>query len=546
MSTENTLYYGDNLDILRRYIKDESVDLVYLDPPFNSNATYNVLFAEHDGTSAGAQIKAFGDTWHWDEASARAFEDVVVRGGKVSEVMQAFRKLVGDNDMLAYLAMMAPRLIELRRVLGPTGSLYLHCDPTASHYLKVLLDAVFGKDRFRNEIVWQRTSSHNDPSRYGRIHDLLLFYTKSDAYTWNQQYDSPDESFYGAHDFEVDEHGRKYRKRDLTAPSHGGESGQYEWHGRTPPVGRMWSYTREGMEQLEADGKVVYTRTGMPRLKLYVEDLKGLPYQDVWARAALWLNSAAKERLGYPTQKPESLLDRVVRSSSNEGDVVLDPFCGCGTAVVSAQRLGRRWIGIDITHLAIGLIKHRLRDSLGIERGKGYHTIGEPADLAGAQVLAGDDPHQFQAWALGLVGARQVDAKKGADRGIDGRLYFHDEAAGGKTKQVILSVKAGHNVHVSFVRDLRGTMEREKADLGVLITMHPPTYPMRSEAATAGIYESPGWNTKHPRIQILTVEELLAGKHIDMPPISEVNVTLKKAPKAEPKPDADQELDLDV
>lgn len=535
-SALNTLYYGDNLEVLRLHIKDESVDLVYLDPPFKSNQDYNVLFAEKDGTGAAAQFKAFEDTWEWNQASAAQYEEVVEAGGRVSDVMQAFRRFLGTNDMLAYLTMMAPRLVELRRVLRPTGSIYLHCDPTASHYLKLLMDAIFSPEFFQNEIVWQRTSAHNDPGRYGRVHDTLLFYSRSDAHTWNVQFEPPDERYFQAHDFEKDEHGRMYRKRDLTAPAHGRDSGQYEWRGKIPPPGRMWSYTKENMERLEAEGRIVYTRTGMPRLKIYEEKLRGVSYQDVWARPELWLNSAAAERLGYPTQKPEGLLERIIRSSSNEGDTVLDPFCGCGTAIAVAQRLDRDWIGIDITHLAIGLIKSRLRDAFGDEISKTYEVVGEPVSVPDAVELAKEDPYQFQWWALGLVGARRTEQKKGSDQGIDGRLYFHDEGESGRTKQIILSVKSGH-VSVKDVRDLRGVIEREKAEVGVLLTLEEPTKPMITEAAAAGFYKSP-WGG-HPRLQILTIAELLEGKGIDYPHPS--NVTFKRAPKAA-APQAEQLL----
>lgn len=536
----NTLYYGDNLDVLRRYVADESVDLIYLDPPFKSDQNYNVLFAEQNGTRSAAQIQAFEDTWRWDQAAAAAFTEVTRAGGQVSLAMQAFHTVLGESDMLAYLSMMAPRLVELRRVLKPTGSIYLHCDPTASHYLKMLMDAVFGAERFINEIVWQRTSAHNDPSRYGRVHDVLLFYSKTDNKCWNQQYDAPDELYFDAHDFEIDTDGRKFRKRDLTAPAHGRDSGQYEWNGRFPPRGRMWSFSKENMERLEAEGRIVYTKTGMPRLKIYLDDLKGIPYQDVWARRDLWLNSAAKERLGYPTQKPEALLERIIKASSNEGDLVLDPFCGCGTAVAVAERLGRKWIGIDVTHLAISLMKHRLISAFG---DISFKVVGEPVDVAGARQLAAEDPYQFQWWALGLVGARPVEQKKGADRGIDGRIFFHDDPKhSAKTKQIILSVKAGH-VTVSHVRDLVGVLDREKAAIGVLISMEDPTKPMAREAAAAGFYTSPWNNQDYPRVQILTVGELLEGKRIIAPTVQDARVqTLKRAPKAKRRGPKQDEL----
>ncbi len=523
----NRLYYGDNLDVLRQYVDDQSVDLVYLDPPFNSNQDYNVLFAEKNGSQAAAQIKAFEDTWHWDQSAAGAYHAAVESGGLISQTLQAFRALLGENDMMAYLAMMAPRLVELHRVLKPAGSLYLHCDSTACHHLKLLLDGVFGSAQYRNQVIWQRTSAHNDPSRYGRVHDVLLFYVKGRDFTWNQQFDPPDADYFAAHDFERDESGRLYRKRDLTAPAHGRDSGQYEWNGKRPPKGRMWSYTEENMRRLEAEGRIVCTKTGMPRLKIYADNLKGVPYQDVWVRPGLWLNSAADERLGYPTQKPEALLDRIIESSSNEGDTVLDPFCGCGTTIASAQKLARRWIGIDITNLAITLIRSRLTDTFGGT--VPYEVIGEPVSIPDAAKLAADDPYQFQWWALGLVGARPVEQKKGADKGIDGRIYFH--AGPGQTKQIILSVKAG-KLHASYVRDLRGVLDREKAEIGVLISLQEPTGPMRKEAASAGFYTSP-WG-RHPRIQLVTVEDLLTGKNINRPP-ADASVTFKRAPKATPK-----------
>jgi len=536
--SENVLYYGDNLDILRRYIKDETVDLIYLDPPFNSNVTYNVLFGERNGSQAAAQIKAFEDTWQWDQAAAEAYQEVVEAGGKVSQGMQAFRTFLGDSNMLAYLAMMAPRLIELRRVLKPTGSIYLHCDPTASHYLKLLMDAVFGPVSFRNEIIWKRTTAHNDPKRFGRIHDVLLYYANGPAPLWNTVYVPYDDDYVERYYRYTDDSGRHFASGNLTAPGHGSDSGQYEWKGKRPAPGRMWSYTRDKMEVMEREGRLFYTNKGFPRLKQYLDEMPGVSAQSIWTDV-LNLRSWHDEGLGYPTQKPEALLERIIKASSNEGDLVLDPFCGCGTTITAAQRLKRRWMGIDITHLAITLIKHRLRDAFGDQAT--YEVIGEPVSLPDAEALAATDPYQFQWWALGLVGARPVDQKKGSDKGIDGRLYFHDEA-NVDTKQVILSVKAGHT-SVAHVRDLHGVLDREQAQIGVLISMVEPTQPMRSEAASAGFYDSPGWKTRHPRLQILTVEELLEGKTIDMPAVRQQGATFKKAPKA--KGEEPQQLALE-
>ncbi len=525
----NQLYYGDNLDVLKRHADDESVDLVYLDPPFNSNATYNVLFAERDGAQAVSQIKAFEDTWKWDTSAARAYQEVVEGGGRVSQAMQAFRTLLGDSNMLAYLAMMAPRLVELRRVLKRTGSIYLHCDPTASHYLKLLMDAVFGPDRFLSEIIWKRTSAHSSAKRYGPVHDVLLLYGKTQEYKWNRLFQPYDPEYLETFFDQQDEDGRRWKRMDLTgAGIRHGETGT-KWKGLDVTAkGRHWAYPPAGLDELDAKGRIHWPAKpgGMPRLKQYPEDLPGVPLQDVWTDIRP-LHNLAAERLGYPTQKPEHLLERILQASSDEGDTVLDPFCGCGTTITAAQKLNRRWIGIDITHLAITLIRSRLADTFGSSIA--YEVIGEPVSLPDAAKLAADDPYQFQWWALGLVGARPVDEKKGADKGIDGRIYFH--AGDDRTHQIVLSVKAGH-VNVSHVRDLRGVMERERAEMGVLISLEEPTAAMRKEAASAGFYSSP-WG-KHARLQLITVEEFLTGKTINRPP-AQTSVTFKRAPKATPR-----------
>lgn len=539
MAAENYLYFGDNLGILRRYIKDESVDLIYLDPPFKSDATYNVLFAEKNGTQAAAQIKAFEDTWHWDQASAAAYQEVVEAGGPVSQVMQAFRTFLGCNDMLAYLSMMAIRLKELHRVLKSTGSLYLHCDSTASHYLKLLLDAVFGVRNFRNEIIWKRTTAHSDSKRYGRNADTIFFYTKSDTWTWNQLYQEYPEE-YKKRFRHKDPDGRLWADDNLTAKGLSGGGYEYEYKG----VRSLWRVPYETMERLDREGRLHFTKKGGIRLKRYLDELKGIPLQVIWTDIPP-INSQARERLGYPTQKPEALLERIISASSNPGDLVLDPFCGCGTTIVVAHRLKRRWIGIDITHLAINLMRVRLRDSFGPEIEKEYRVIGEPVTVKGAEALAKEDRFQFQCWALGLVGARPTDPKKGADKGIDGQLFFHDEGPRGKTKQVIISVKSG-KVKPGDVRDLRGVVERENAAIGVLITLEEPSDQMRSEAASAGFYQSPV-GTKHPRIQILTIRELLEqNKRIDMPPPGWAeNRTFKKAPPQKKVPD-DTQLMIEI
>jgi DNA modification methylase len=524
----NRLYYGDNLDVLRRHVESESVDLVYLDPPFNSNASYNVLFAERDGTQAASQIKAFEDTWRWDEGAARAFQEVVESGNeRVSQVMQAFRTFLGDTDMLAYLAMMAPRLLELHRVMKPTGSIYLHCDPAASHYLKLLMDAVFSPEQFRNEIVWKRTSAHSSAKRYGPVHDVILFYGRADEMKWIGGHEAYEEAYIKQRFARGDE--RPWKDADLTGSGvRHGETGEV-WRGfDVTAKGRHWAYQPSELDRLDEAGMIYWPekKGGWPRFKKYLDTAKGVPLQDVWTDI-FPINSQAQERLGYPTQKPEALLERIISASSNEGDVVLDPFCGCGTTIAAAQKLNRGWIGIDITHLAIGLIRHRLRDAYGEDIWNTYDVIGEPVSIADAATLAVSDPYQFQWWALGLVGARPAEGKKGADKGIDGRIYFHE--GDGTTRQVIFSVKAG-KLHAPYVRDLRGVVEREKAAIGVLLTLDEPTKAMRTEAASAGFYKSP-WGT-HPNLQIVTVGDLLAGKKLDAPPSRQTSVTYKRAPKA--------------
>jgi DNA modification methylase len=430
--------------------------------------------------------------------------------------------------------------------LKPTGSIYLHCDPTASHYLKMLMDAVFGPTNFRNEIIWKRTSAHSSSKRWGPVHDVILFYSKSNDFAWNSLFLDYSEDYIESFYRFTDGKGR-FRGGDLTgAGTRNGESGQ-PWCGVNPTdVGRHWAVpnkvllelfgdetntwtVQQKLDALDQSGLIHWPTKGqVPGFKRYYNPSAGVSIADVITDINP-LSAQSAERLGYPTQKPEALLERIIQASSNEGDVVLDPFCGCGTAIAVSQRLNRQWIGIDVTHLAITLIKHRLQDSFGAAAQ--YKVIGEPVSLPDAETLAKEDPYGFQWWALGLVGARPVEQKKGTDKGVDGRLYFHDEAEGAKTKQIIFSVKAGHT-SVPHVRDLRGVLDREKAEIGVLITMQEPTQPMRTEAASAGFYHSPWWNQDYPRLQILTVGQLLLGKKIDMPQIKQVGVTFKKAPKA--------------
>ena len=528
----NKLYFGDNLDILRHQVSDESVDLIYLDPPFNSNATYNVLFREKSGEQSAAQITAFDDTWHWGLESESAYHDVVMDGpNALADLLQAMRSFLGQNDMMAYLTMMAQRMVELHRVLKPAGSIYLHCDPTSSHYLKILLDAVFGPTNFKTEIVWKRTSAHNDARQgrrqHGRIHDILLFYTKSEEWIWNPIYTEYDKDYIERfYKYREPDTGRLYRLGDMTGP---GGASKGNPHYEVMGVTRYWRYSEERMQELIDQGRVVQTKPGtVPAYKRYLDEMPGISLQDMWTDINN-LSAQAKERLGYPTQKPEALLERIINASSNEGDVVLDPFCGCGTAIAAAERLNRNWIGIDVTHIAITLIRHRLRDSFGEEL-RPYTVLGDPKDLPSAASLAQHDRYQFEWWALGLVDARPAqDKRKGADSGVDGYINFFDDGSG-KAKRVVVQVKSGH-VQRNQIAMLKGDMERERAEIGLFITLEPPTAPMRSEAAAAGFYEPSHFlNHKFPRVQILTIEELLSGAQAQYPRFGP-EATFRKAPR---------------
>lgn len=516
MTAPNTLYYGDNLDILRNYVGTATVDLVYLDPPFNSNRNYNVLFKEKSGESSPAQIEAFTDTWAWDRAAEATYNDLINDApANVAQMIAALRQFVGSNDMMAYLVMMAVRLVELHRVLKPTGSLYLHCDPTASHYLKIILDTVFGKDRVLSEVIWKRTATKGDAVRkYGAVHDTILVYTKSSGYVFNPQFASQDEEYLLRYRMDDGDGRGAYRLGPLDSPNPRPNL-TYEYKGYPPPQ-KGWRVSRELMERLDSEGRLAFPRTKSGRIsrKLFLSEQLGPGVSDVWSDIKP-LQSLAAERLNYPTQKPLTLLERIIAASSNPGDIVLDPFCGCGTAVVAAEKLGRRWIGIDITHLSIALMKYRLTDAFPNAL---FDVKGEPADTGSARMLAEADRYQFQWWALSLVRAKPIEGKekKGADRGIDGVITFIDDATG-RLKRCLVQVKSGQ-VSSATMRDLTGTLNREKAEMGLLVTLEPSSAPMRKEAAEAGGYHSPGWNRAHPKVQILTIEALLAGAQPDMPP----------------------------
>ncbi len=499
---KNKLYFGDNLDILREHVASESVDLIYLDPPFNSNATYNVLFQEKSGEKSAAQITAFEDTWHWSTESESAYQEMVKESPqKLASLLQAMRAFLGQNDMMAYLTMMAQRMVELHRVLKPTGSIYLHCDPTASHYLKLLMDAVFDIRNFRNEIVWQRDAvgkgAKKTSGQWSRELDSILVYSKGESATFNRQYISSEAL--------VHTQLKEFRYSDQD--------------GRIFKIVTLGDYSQDSIEKMRKRNLIYTSSSGKEYKKYYLDEFR-LVIGSLWNDIPNLSHGRNPERLGYPTQKPEALLERIIKASSNEGDLVLDPFCGCGTTIAVAESLKRRWIGIDITHLAITLMKHRLEDTFHSDLSP-YEIIGDPKDLESARALAKESEHegryQFEWWALGLVDARPAqDKRKGADRGVDGYINFFDDNSG-KAKTVIVQVKSG-GVHATYVQALRGAVEREKAPIGILITLEEPTRPMLQEAAAGGFYEPehfPGH--QYPRLQILTIKELLEGKEAQYP-----------------------------
>jgi site-specific DNA-methyltransferase (adenine-specific) len=525
------LYFGDNLEILRQHIPDESIDLIYLDPPFNSKRNYNQFFKTPKGDESEAQAIAFRDTWSWTIQSEREFDDLKRSNyPHVMSVLIALRSFLRESSTMAYLVMMASRLIELHRVLKPTGNFFLHCDSTANHYLRVICDAIFEADNFRNEIIWKRASAHNDArKKMGTITDHILFYGKSSQSALNVQRTLLDQEYIKKSYRFTDEDGRLYRLDNMASPNPRPNL-MYEWLGYQHPK-KGWRYSRETMQQLHDEGRIYYPEDKTQRLSLkrYFDENEGAPVANLWDDIKA-LQSQSKEYLGYPTQKPQKLLERIIEFGSNPGDVVLDPFCGCGTAVHAAEALGRQWIGIDISHLAISLIEYRLKSAFAeIE----FEVEGSPKDTAGAQNLFNRDPFQFEWWACSLVGAQPANKqKKGSDKGIDGIIYFTD-AIDGKpiTQKIIVSVKGGQNVGVAMIRELASVMKRDNAPIAFFVTLKEPTRDMLSEALGQGFYEA-GNGRSYPRLQILTIEDLLSGRvKPDYYDMSVGEATFKKAPR---------------
>ncbi|MEC4836835.1 DNA methyltransferase [Mycobacteroides chelonae] len=533
MSDVNRLYFGDNLEVLDEHVADESVDLVYLDPPFNSNRNYSVIFGRNRAADeTAAQSDAFEDTWRWTPTTETLIGDLSnTAPTRVADALSAYYTLLGESEALAYLVNMTPRLLQLHRVLKPTGSLFLHCDPTMSHYLKVLLDAMFDARNFRNEIIWNRTAAKAlQTTRVARNHDVVLAYGKTDNFTFNSDamfapYDETDLDAKTREKYSLkDKDGRRYQLTSLINPAANRPNLTYEFLGVT----RVWRWTRERMQAAYESGQVVQTAPGrVPRLKRYLDEQRGKPLSDVWTDITP-INARAAERLGYPTQKPVALLERIIKLTTNPGDVVLDPFCGCGTTVDAAQRLGREWVGIDITQLAVDVITKRLQHTFGSEVFDQIKITGIPKDLGGARALFDRSPLEFETWAVTMVNA-EPNRKQVADKGVDGVARF---PLGGKGQigKLIVSVKGGKTINPAMVRELSGAIEARKAQMGVLITLAPATKGVTDAINHGGVFTHPANGQKYPRLQHITVADLLAKKRPQVPPTFLPYIAAQKHP----------------
>jgi site-specific DNA-methyltransferase (adenine-specific) len=541
----NRLFFGDNLVVLREKIANETADLIYLDPPFNSNAEYNLLYGTRRGGPSQSQSHVFQDTWKWGADAQRALEETAKRHLAAGSLLDSFNRVFPRSNMMAYLAMMGVRLIELHRVLKSSGSLYLHCDATAGAYLKVLLDAIFGTQCFRNEITWKRrvgfSSAVHESRRFGVCTDTLLFYSKSDASQFTPQYNLEDPEYqeYVKERFTYRDHnGRFFQPTSLVNPAPRPNL-VYEYKGYSPPP-NGWMISREKMEKWDEEGRIYFPKDkkGRLRRKSYADELKGMPIQNLWLDIPE-INSQAQERLGYPTQKPVALLERVINASSKKGDLVLDPFCGCGTAIEAAQKLERSWIGIDVTYLAIHVIEARLVKVFGSSIKESYQLFGRPEDAHDAKALAARDWLEFQKWAVMVLGGLPKD-KPGADGGIDGIIRYHRVGIE-QPNRAVVSVKGGLHVGVDAIHKLKSVVQREKAELGVLVCLDKPTPAMVAEAASEG--EVGTKSRRVPRLQIVSIDMLFTSDPVRLPgmldppeavPYSMVNIKSKRSKRRDP------------
>lgn len=535
----NHLYYGDNLTIMRN-MPSACVDLIYLDPPFNSDRSYNLIYRQLTGLPLPEQEEAFVDTWTLDaekEEMVRRMPIVLREYGVSEDLVQFWNAWIGalrstDSRLLAYLVYMTYRLFEMRRILKPTGSIFLHCDSTASHYIKIMMDSVFGASNFRNEIIWKRQSAHSDAkTKFSVVTDSILFYANSKSTKFNPQYGEHDPAYLEKFYRHNDNDGRgRFRLGDMSAPKGGGMSainrttgmpnGWYVYKGYQPPS-LGWRYSPETMERLDLEGRIHFPkhRDGSPdytkrlALKRYLAEQQGSIVTNVWTDIPSLggEGGGTGEALGYPTQKPIALLERIIRASTDEDQIVFDPFCGCGTAIYAAHLTNRKWIGCDIAILSVQIVRDVLLKRYGLKEGEHYDVSGVPLTVEGAEDLFQRDPRQFQHWVVEKAGGF-ANKKHSRDLGIDGRIYF--ETTDG-LRNMVISVKGG-KLAPAFIRELRGTLEREKgSEMAGFICLGNPTPGMQAEAAAAGMYNYAG--NDYPRLQIRTVEDLLAGRFFDTP-----------------------------
>lgn len=526
---EQKLFYGDNLNILRKYIKDDSIDLCYIDPPFNSKRNYNQIY-NNIGQEDKAQAQAFIDTWTWDDEANLGLKEIKENTtnkftSASIDLIIGLEKVLKQGSLLSYLIHMTRRISEIYRILKPSGSFYLHCDPSASHYLKIVLDSIFCAQNgdFKNEIVWRRHYSHNDGNKFGCIHDIILYYVKSSNYTYNRQSIPYDDEYIKKNYASIDPAtGKRFRSVSLNAAGQGTGKNFGELF-LTPPSGTHWRWSQERIDAGLASGIIFFTKAGVPRYKQFLDNMDGVPVQDTWTDFYS-LSSHDSERLGYPTQKPEMLLERILKTSTNESDIILDAYCGCGTTVAVSQRLNRNWIGIDITYQSISLILKRLEDSFGKNIAEKTILNGVPNDMESAIALAHkkDDKtrKEFEKWAVLTYSNNRaiINEKKGGDGGIDGIAYMVDFDVKGdvESKKVLFSVKSDKKYSPAYIRDLNGTIEREKAALGFLITLYSADNLVK-ESKQYGLYYNKYLQRNFPKIQVICVEELLNGSKMPIP-----------------------------
>jgi len=555
------LYYGDNLEILRSETGNESIDVIYLDPPFNSNKVYNVVFDGAGDTQA--QLSAFEDAWRWTNQTEEDYEALMSGGlpARAATALGAMYELLQKSNMMAYVVHMLPRIVQLHRVLKPTGSLFLHCDPTAGHYLKVILDSVFGPENFRNEIVWRRTGAHGETKSFAPLHDNILFYTKTDDYYF-RPLKKPYTKRHVTSRYTEQKDGRwKFTTGGniLTGAGAGGGESSKPWRGFDPvKKNRHWAVpgyvTRQlpphvqklgVLDRLEAAYEAglieILSGSAWPTPVKYLEPTDGTPMGDIWAyqpgtegvlatssgcidEDVAYLGPTSPERLGYPTQKPMGLLKRILEASCPEDGLVLDPFCGCGTTLDAAISLKRSWIGIDVTYVAVDIIVHRLRKTFGDEVDKSYEILGLPEDMKSAQALFTRSPFDFERWAVSRIGGTPNHRQVG-DAGKDGLIHFRD--VGGTLKKILISVKGGKSLAPTMVRDLAGVVASDPtAAMGILITLCPPTPGMIQAANTAGNFKHA--DSRYPKVQIISIEQLFAGVMPSLPPVLAPYSNLKK------------------